>query len=519
MASMSIDEEHVSDHEVEHEADDIRTIPPDSVQFARQDSNHSLTGSSRLQAYSDAIFSIIATVMILPIAHHEINEHESLYDTFGELLPLLVVYLMSFFAVSAAWAGHVWVFQTIARTDDVIVILNLGILMVVTFLPFSFTLLGLFPTYRLAIGIYCLCITFIGVLQAFTVWYAFRQEERILTPETVADPEKYKKRAALYQVLLTNPVICIVAVIVGMVDGAIGQFLLLLLFFAQPIRKYTLALYNKCKRFGRTNLPDIQYIPNKIVEEKIAMERVEAFSDGVFAIVATLIILDICEDNIPSKDSVVNEGHSLASALHKDWAVYMAYFGTFITVGMLWFVHHSVCHFLVECNRSMSAFNTVSLAFIGGAPLAFKLTSMFAESDYGHNERIAIQFNCVILFVAGICQLMMFVTAIWKPHHLIHPSAGYHGKEHGYLVAKLCVYPVISLSIYFLSFQSDALSTDVFNITQIGIPVIFLLLRFAFYVVRKQRLKNVTEQDFPDAIINEEEQRECNDPILVNRTV
>ncbi|XP_070579321.1 endosomal/lysosomal proton channel TMEM175-like isoform X2 [Ptychodera flava] len=480
------DDSNVAEHDPSIKTDEPE--PHGTIQYSRQDSNHSLTASSRLQAYSDAIFSIIATVMILPIAHHEIKSHESLYETLGELSPLLVVYFMSFFVVSAAWAGHVWVFQTIANADDAIVLLNLGILMVVTFLPFSFTLLGNFVFFRLPIGIYSLCIIIIGLLQTFTVVYAFKEGERILTQEIYTDPSKNKKRAALIQVLLTNPMICLVATVVGAIDGAAGQALLLLLLFGQPVRKTVFWFYNKCKfRIGRTSLPDAEFIPDKFTNEVLSMERVEAFSDGVFAIVATLIILDICEDNVPTQQELKDHDGDLVVALQKDWAVYLAYLGTFITVGMLWFVHHSVCHFLLECNKLMSSFNTWSLACIGVAPLGFKLTSQFALSDYAHNERIAIQFNCVILFLASIFQMMMFVTALCKPQHRIHPSASYNGREHGYLTAKLSVYPCISLLIYFISFHSDILSTDMFNFMQLGIPIFFILLKVIFNCLKHKR--------------------------------
>nr|XP_006825395.1 PREDICTED: transmembrane protein 175-like [Saccoglossus kowalevskii] len=181
-------------------------------------------------------------------------------------------------------------------------------------------------------------------------------------------------------------------------------------------------------------------------------------------------------------------GGSLDKALLENGSVYLSYIGTFTTVGMLWFVHHSLCHYIMECNRTMSFFNTMSLSFIGCAPLAFKLTSTYVEFQFVHNERYAIQFNCFILFMASIFQLLTFITALCKPFYRMHPSASYHGQEHAYLTAKLCIFPLVSLVIFFLGFKSDILSAYVFNFMQIGIPGLFILLRLLFYACQRLKL-------------------------------
>nr|XP_006825398.1 PREDICTED: transmembrane protein 175-like [Saccoglossus kowalevskii] len=252
------------------DSDHLSQDLPSTVQYNRQESSHSMTSSSRLQAYSDAIFSIIATVM-------------SFESTFMTVLALLLVaYLLSFFVVSAAWAGHVWVFQTIAKADDVIVLLNL------------FTLYGLFANYFIPILVFCLSVILIGFLQALIVLYAFKYDSKILTADLNANPEKNKTKRGLLQVILTNPAICVVSLLLSAISYSLSHVAILLILFGQPLRKLVFSIYNKCKKCGQANMPHLEYIPDKYTQEKLSMERIEAFSDGVFAIVATLIILDIC---------------------------------------------------------------------------------------------------------------------------------------------------------------------------------------------------------------------------------
>jgi uncharacterized membrane protein len=62
--------------------------------------------------------------------------------------------------------------------------------------------------------------------------------------------------------------------------------------------------------------------------------RIEAFSDGVFAIAITLLVLDI---GIPA-----SEFDDLWSAIFHEWPAYLGYATSFLTIGGLWLAHHGV---------------------------------------------------------------------------------------------------------------------------------------------------------------------------------
>ena len=64
---------------------------------------------------------------------------------------------------------------------------------------------------------------------------------------------------------------------------------------------------------------------------RTATSRLEAFSDGVFAIAATLLILNVQESGSP-----------LGSALLRIWPSYAAYAVSFLTIGIIWINHHTV---------------------------------------------------------------------------------------------------------------------------------------------------------------------------------
>jgi hypothetical protein len=70
------------------------------------------------------------------------------------------------------------------------------------------------------------------------------------------------------------------------------------------------------------------------VDDRWETGRIEAFSDGVFAIAITLLVLDI---DVPS-----SAFDDLRGALADEWPSYLAFASSFFTIGALWLLHHGV---------------------------------------------------------------------------------------------------------------------------------------------------------------------------------
>jgi len=76
----------------------------------------------------------------------------------------------------------------------------------------------------------------------------------------------------------------------------------------------------------------------------VSKNRLEAFSDGVLAVVITLLVLDI---KVPSTSS----SHTLAHDLLQNWPNYAAYVTSFITIGIIWINHHAM---ITGCARPIT---------------------------------------------------------------------------------------------------------------------------------------------------------------------
>jgi len=88
---------------------------------------------TRLEAFSDGVFSIATTLLVLDIALHPPG---SPLKQVLEAWPYYLAYLVSFLTIGGAWLAHSALTDRLARADAVLLRLNLLVLLGVGFLPF-----------------------------------------------------------------------------------------------------------------------------------------------------------------------------------------------------------------------------------------------------------------------------------------------------------------------------------------------------------------------------------------------
>ena len=100
-------------------------------------------GKGRMEAFSDGVFSIAATLLVLDIAVHPPG---SPLDQVLEAWPAYVAYVVSFLTIGGGWIAHTSLTDRIERVDPILLRINLLLLMIVAFLPF--------PTHLVAEGLH-----------------------------------------------------------------------------------------------------------------------------------------------------------------------------------------------------------------------------------------------------------------------------------------------------------------------------------------------------------------------------
>ncbi len=98
--------------------------------------------TQRIEAFSDGVFAIAITLLIIEIGVPQVTGKESLSGALGDLWPSYGAYVLSFIMIGIYWANHHSLFRLFVRTDHFFLMLNVLFLMAIAFLPFPTAVLG-----------------------------------------------------------------------------------------------------------------------------------------------------------------------------------------------------------------------------------------------------------------------------------------------------------------------------------------------------------------------------------------
>jgi len=121
--------------------------------------------------------------------------------------------------------------------------------------------------------------------------------------------------------------------------------------------------------------------------------RLEAFSDGVFAIAATLLVLEFS----------VSSGRDLGHQLVHLWPAYLAYVTSFVTIGIIWINHHHTVSLIARTNRTMLFLNNILLLTIAFLPFPTKLVGDYLH--HGGEEAAVLAYTATFVIMAALHQV------------------------------------------------------------------------------------------------------------------
>jgi uncharacterized membrane protein len=121
--------------------------------------------------------------------------------------------------------------------------------------------------------------------------------------------------------------------------------------------------------------------------------RTEAFSDGVFAVAITLLVLEI---KVPEVDSA-----DLPHALAEQWPSYASYLVSFFVIGVIWMNHHAVFAHLARVDGVLMGLNLFLLLWIVLIPWSTDLLATYMREG-GEGERTAALVYTGTMAMMGI---------------------------------------------------------------------------------------------------------------------
>jgi uncharacterized membrane protein len=150
----------------------------------------------RLEAFSDGVFAIVITLLILGIRIPEVQP-AMLGEALSKMLPQVFTYVLSFFVVGLYWFAHHRVSQQVKQINGTFIWLNFVWLLTVSVMPFPAALLAGFPLQRLPIAVYGIDLILANVTGFLIIVYLKRHPELCVTP---ISPAALRSQATVYAI-------------------------------------------------------------------------------------------------------------------------------------------------------------------------------------------------------------------------------------------------------------------------------------------------------------------------------
>jgi uncharacterized membrane protein len=135
--------------------------------------------SERVNNFSDAIFAIGITLLVLEIKIPSLDEINSLGvdGVLRKRIPHFIGFLVSFLVTALYWRSHLLLFSKVKFIDSKLLWLNLWLLIFVVLLPFSTALYSYYIGFDKAFYFYCFNLAAMGIMSWWMTLYVIRKEE------------------------------------------------------------------------------------------------------------------------------------------------------------------------------------------------------------------------------------------------------------------------------------------------------------------------------------------------------
>src|SRR2546421_9145047 len=142
--------------------------------------------------------------------------------------------------------------------------------------------------------------------------------------------------------------------------------------------------------------------------------RLEAFSDGVFAVAITLLALDLAVAGPEGTGSLTDQ-------LHGKWPAFLAYLISFFMIGIIWVNHHALVRQITKADRTLLFLNLVLLLFVVLIPFSTAIVAdYFSRHDW--DTQVAMMIYGGVFLGMSIGFAPMFEGALHR-HRGYQPPA------------------------------------------------------------------------------------------------
>ena len=144
--------------------------------------------TERVVFFSDAVFAIALTLLVIDLRVPEFDNGETSFDVIIGLLPGFLGYVISFAVIAINWNGHHRKFRVINGFDSRLIQLNFLLLFLIAFTPFPTSLISEYPGEVASVVLYASVIMSLNLVQLAMWAYAWHHD----LIDKLVDPDLYR---------------------------------------------------------------------------------------------------------------------------------------------------------------------------------------------------------------------------------------------------------------------------------------------------------------------------------------
>ena len=150
-------------------------------------------------------------------------------------------------------------------------------------------------------------------------------------------------------------------------------------------------------------------LSEKQVGTEPSTQRLMAFSDGVFAIAITILVLQLGVPDVPAELADRQLAAALTAKLLELWpGKLVSYVLSFVIVGMFWVGHHMAFHHVRRSNRALLWLNMLFLMCVSFIPFPTALLGQYFD------QRVAVVVYAVSLAATGLSLELLWRYAVGR---------------------------------------------------------------------------------------------------------
>lgn len=182
---------------------------------------------------------------------------------------------------------------------------------------------------------------------------------------------------------------------------------------------------------------------------ELGKNRIEALSDGIFAIVMTLLILEFRVPELPHNAPNVQ----VLPALLNLWPKFATYVVTFVSLGVFWIGHHNMYHAIRRADRVLLWLNILFFMFVSLLPFSMSVLNAFPQTQ------VAPLFFGANITIIGWLLFSQWAYANSRPDMII---ASVSPKHRRFVKSRMLAVPIATTLTMLVAFWSVEISLVVY---------------------------------------------------------